>query len=250
MLLRVTDERWNTSVKKISVEIYAPTPQIQSVTNSGWVIGQLSEKLDLEPVHFFRVRQGSDITKITPDATRTNKEGSFATGTYFTMSWALLWLSGARIQITERWLIELPWTGYKIEVSWANATNPLRMDLIDNQGALLYQQFLVLPEGIPLIDEKNSPTISSNALVVSPRNTYKMIPATSWDRSVPWWGYIVDENMQPIAAIAQDGNIYLIQQDASLLYGTRDGFLSLTLLVKGNPVANIWYKTTFFYTVK
>ncbi len=70
------------------------------------------------------------------------------------------------------------------------------------------------------------------------------------DPSIPGGMYIVDSTYKAVAAIARDGNIYLLLPDASLLYGTRDSYLSLGILLSGTPIANIWYKTSFFYTVK
>lgn len=58
MVLRAVDEVGNTTIMPLSVDTYALIPQIQSVTNSGVILGNLSESLSGTPVHFFRVRPG------------------------------------------------------------------------------------------------------------------------------------------------------------------------------------------------
>ncbi len=82
-LLRVTDENGNTSLKGLTIEIYAPVPQITSITGTGWIDGGLDEKIIQEPIHLFRVRPGTDIIKLNPNSLLTDVEGIFMSGTFF-----------------------------------------------------------------------------------------------------------------------------------------------------------------------
>jgi hypothetical protein len=87
--MEVVDEMGNTSRKAFNVEIYAPIPTIQAVTNTGWTNGRVSENLRDEPIHLFRVRPGTDIVPINKLALKTDGEGIFASGTFFGASGAI-----------------------------------------------------------------------------------------------------------------------------------------------------------------
>ncbi len=100
------------------------------------------------------------------------------------------------------------------------------------------------------MDAGDTTPSDTGALIVTPRSGYTVVQAGMSDPSIPGGLYLVDSNYQGVAAIAQDGNVYLLSSTASLMYGTRDGYISLGVLLSGSPVANIWYKTSFFYTVK
>lgn len=56
MNLRVVDAYGNQTLSQVSIEVYAPTPQIQSISATGIVIGGVDDQEEGEPVHFFRVR--------------------------------------------------------------------------------------------------------------------------------------------------------------------------------------------------
>ncbi len=58
MMLKAVDEVGNTTIMPLSVDAYTLIPQIQSVTTTGTILGNLSEPISGTPVHFFRVRPG------------------------------------------------------------------------------------------------------------------------------------------------------------------------------------------------
>lgn len=62
--LKVTDAFNNTSTKVLTIEVYSPIPQINEVTSTGFVLGTLDEKIPFEPIHLFRVRPDTDITRL------------------------------------------------------------------------------------------------------------------------------------------------------------------------------------------
>lgn len=62
--------------------------------------------------------------------------------------------------------------------------------------------------------------------------------------------YITDNLYQPLAAIGRDGNIYALGKDVTLGYGYQDGYMLISVLSVGTPVAKVWYKIDFFYTAK
>lgn len=57
MALRVQDEYSNTTILPIRVEIYSPIPQIETVSDTGTLLGVLPSDLTDEPVHLLRIRQ-------------------------------------------------------------------------------------------------------------------------------------------------------------------------------------------------
>ena len=73
-LMEVRDEMGNVSRKAFNVEIYAPIPSIDTITNTGWASGNVGESLINEPIHLFRVRPGTDIVPVTLNAVNTNLE--------------------------------------------------------------------------------------------------------------------------------------------------------------------------------
>ena len=90
MVLRVQDMYGNTTLAPLSVEVYAPIPQIQGVSTTGMLSGRIGESLSAEPIHFFRIREGDALSMLFPEPTLTIADGGFLTGSVFRGSGALL----------------------------------------------------------------------------------------------------------------------------------------------------------------
>lgn len=102
MQLSVTDMYGNTSLVPLQVEVYAPVPQIQSISSSGILIGNTDPLTALEPIHVFRIRSGSPLQMLFPPPILTDAEGKFATGSVFTKSGVLLSFAGNSVQLQEK----------------------------------------------------------------------------------------------------------------------------------------------------
>lgn len=92
MILKVTDAYGNTTLKNMTVSVYSPIPAISSISSTGWVLGSLQgEKLAREPVSLFRVRTGTDITRIgSGSVIMTDAGGTFLSGSFYDKNGILL----------------------------------------------------------------------------------------------------------------------------------------------------------------
>lgn len=54
----------------------------------------------------------------------------------------------------------------------------------------------------------------------------------------------------PLAAIARDGNIYILDSATKLRYASKDGYLMIELVRANIVIASISYRIDFFYTMK
>jgi len=85
ILLKVTDAYGNATLKNITVSVYSPIPAISSISSTGWILGSLqNEKLLGEPISLFRVRTGTDITRISSGSViMTDAGGGFFSGSFY-----------------------------------------------------------------------------------------------------------------------------------------------------------------------
>ena len=80
MLLEVSDAHGNVSREPFRIEVYAPLPQIQSISETGTLLGKLDEPIVSEPIHFFRIREATPIELLFSGALLTQVSGAFSTG--------------------------------------------------------------------------------------------------------------------------------------------------------------------------
>ncbi len=246
-IMRVRDEVWNTSYKVIKLEIYSPIPEITNVTSTGWTMWQISETINEEPIHIFRARQWSDITMISPDPLFTHSGWNFMSGSYFTKIGAIIENGVSRIAVSENGVITgIPPT-YSVSVKAANTTNPMKFILEDDTGKSIYEQSLVLPEGVDITTNMTSSLPKWELVIDSP---YQAIKAAPNDPSIPSGWYITDGGYQAVLAITQDGNIYILSSQYSLSYGVQDDFIRVSFQQWNTKVGSLSYKTAFFYTLK
>lgn len=249
--IRVTDAFGNVAYKAFTIDVYAPIPQIQTISNTWWVLGNISEKVPFEPIHLFRVRPGTDITRIHTGSIRTNVDGLFMSGTFFTGSWVELRLGSQVIPMTEQWVFGVLPSWFSIRVDPANKNSPMRLNILSSSW-VAYTHFMMLSQNLRIIDttKDNSLTNSTGVLFVTPEDVYRIIPASVSDTSIPWWKYVTDNFFHPLAAIARDGNIYLMNPSMKIVYGNKDGYPEFSLTQSGSTVAKLLYKSDLFYTVK
>lgn len=151
-------------------------------------------------------------------------------------------------QISPKWAIINPLSWYRINVTPASSTSPLKFDIVDDSTSKsVYTQFMLLSESTPILS--SGEYTSGDAVVVIPSSGYISVKAATDDPSIPGWMYIVKEDTRDmVAAIAEDGNIY--GSAITIEYSTLDGYMLLTLSRWGTEIAKLHYKTSFFYTVK
>lgn len=126
MNMEVTDLYGNTTLVPLEIDVYAPIPQIQSVSSVGMLAGILDEPISFEPIHFFRIREGDGLRKLFEEKTDTKTDGSFTTGSLFIGNGATFTYSGGTITIDE--LTGLPSSAsLTTQFSPATATNPMRI---------------------------------------------------------------------------------------------------------------------------
>lgn len=126
MNMEVTDLYGNITLVPLEIDVYAPIPQIQSVSSVGMLAGILDEPISFEPVHFFRIREGDGLRKLFEEKTDTKIDGSFTTGSLFIGNGATFTYSGGTITIDE--LTGLPSSAsLTTQFSPATATNPMRI---------------------------------------------------------------------------------------------------------------------------
>jgi hypothetical protein len=247
-LMEVRDEMGNVSRKAFNVEIYAPIPSIDTITNTGWASGNVGESLINEPIHLFRVRPGTDIVPVTLNAVNTNLEWVFSSGTFFGASGAIFQNSWSTIRLNEYGVIDTSLVNATVSVTPAGTKNPMKFIIKDERGVSLYEQFMILPTDTNIAIESTSNT--TGGLLISPQGTYQFVQASYNDPNIPLGWYLVNSANQAIALLARDGNIYVTDSKYSLRYSTKDGYIFLSLQEGTNTLANFWYKVDFFYTIK
>jgi hypothetical protein len=77
MMVQVADDYGNITQEPLEIEVYAPIPQIRSISASGSLSGVLDSDIEGEPIHLFRVREGEGIRLISPDSRVTDDDGNF-----------------------------------------------------------------------------------------------------------------------------------------------------------------------------
>lgn len=246
--LNVQDEYGNATTVPIRIEVYAPIPQIQSVSATGMLYGSLVDGEKNEPIHFLRVRSGTPVSIISPEKTMSADNGSFATGSLFTGSGARFSYSGGTFVVNEQ--NGLPAGNAKLDIQILPATvdSPMRLQYRNASGKVLFEQFLVLPSSTSISLSAAEKTIPS--IVVTSENGYRTQLATLKDPNIPGGAYVTDDAYLPLAALANDGNIYILTSGLSLSAMNENGYLAITIQKNGKKVATVLYQVNFFYTVK
>lgn len=248
MNLKVQDEYGNTTTTPIHIEVYAPVPQIQSVSATGMLYGSLVDGQKNEPIHFLRVRSGTPVSIIAPERTISLDDGSFATGSLFTGSGARFSYSGGTFVINEQ--NGLPTGSAKLDIQVLTATvdSPMKFQYKSTNGKTLFEEFLSLPSSTSISLSASEKTIPS--VIVTAESGYRAELATLKDPNIPGGAYVTDDQKQAIAALANDGNIYLLTSGLSLVATNKNGYLAVEIQKNGKSIATVLYQVNFFYMTK
>ncbi len=101
MQLKVQDAYGNINLLPLQLEVFAPVPQITSITLSGSLLGNIDPVGSLEPIHFFRIRSGSPLTQLFSQSVLTKNDGTYETGSIFVGSGVGVTFSGATYRFSE-----------------------------------------------------------------------------------------------------------------------------------------------------
>jgi FG-GAP-like repeat len=250
MMLKAVDALGNMTTMPLIVTAYTPLPQIQSVTSTGWVLGTISESLGGIPTHLFRVRSGEQPTLLASGSALSNLLGRFSTGSFFASPEIVSMTSNSQIAtMTTRGVFTLqPW--YHTEVASATATDPMRILTVDQTGSISHIHTLILPDDTRFIDSSRLANSSTGVIMTPTAGVTRITWASQKDTSIPGGQYITDMSYRPLAAIARDGNIYILDPTTTLRYRSKDWYMSIELIRQGIVVATIEYRIDFFYTMR
>lgn len=169
------------------------------------------------------------------------------TGTIFSGTGVRLSYSGGSVLMDES--TGLPTgNGVILSVLAASATSPMKFQYRNTSSELLFEQFLSLPTSTSIVSSASGQSLPY--VLMRPEQGYRTELATLKDPSIPGGAYLVDERLQPLAALASDGNIYLLSSELSLSATNENGYLSIHIQKNGTVIATVLYKVNFFYTVK
>jgi hypothetical protein len=251
MALRAIDDMGNIAIMPLVVEAYALIPQIQTVTKTGYLTGTINEGVSDTPVHFFRIRSGETPTLVSPLATFTSTIGQFSTGSFFKNPETINLKANTNIiSINNRGIFGLP-SGYHIDIVAATDIAPMRFLTVNQSGSISHSHSIALPDDTRFIDTSKNSTAITQGVIITPVNLASLVvPATVNDQSIPWGVYVTDMTHRPLIAMAQDGNIYIVDPTVSLRYKEQGEYMMIEVVRSGTVVASIVYRIDFFYTMK
>lgn len=248
MLLKVRDEFGNVTYVPLTVEIFTPIPNIQTLSNSGYLSGQLDTTTDQEPIDFFRIRASEYPFMINSESVLTENGGKFGSGSFYQDEKIFVKSSSDTFEILKSGIFDKMPAGYEIRVSSAHISKPMSIDVYNVEKQLVYQQFLSLPSTARVVDKNSASGIGN--LVISAFGDYKLVLAGQNDPQIPGGAYITDANHDAIMVVARDGNIYTLDNPIALQMTEKSGFILITAYRGSEKIAEFHYQMNFFYTNK
>jgi hypothetical protein len=201
------DSNKNISSRDITLTVYAPVPEIKTLSGST-VSGMLNEVLENEPIDIFRLRN-SNLTRIQSTASGafyTKTDGTFTLSTNNT-SGIVLTQSGQNIAtIDERTgKIFLEDTSFHVIAVPATKDSPLRIQILDTKGEIVFSEKIDIStasniEQVPNFDHI---TTTGSGILVFPTTGFTFAKNITSSPSLPDGGYIVDANSKAIAGISK-----------------------------------------------
>lgn len=142
----LVDKNNNIWYKDVSLQVYAPIPEIKS-DSSNTIIWTIWENLLNEKIDLYRLRGGS-LKRLTKDSIMTDSEGNFSYRTDST-KWLILKKWDTEIaSINEiTWIIDLKDKSYKINVIPANKSENWYTNIVINDWTKdVYYEYIVVPD--------------------------------------------------------------------------------------------------------
>ncbi len=223
--LFAVDENDNIWEFLLDLEVYAPIPQIRSITWSTiwWII---NEKLINEPVDIFRLRNWllERIVWLNENSWITNKEWKFNYNLDFKKwieiknnSWAIIW------KIDENtWKIYELNNKFIVNIVPASEKNKTKIEILehDSKNVIFYQNLNLISNNIiEKIDNFNN--IFTNWIYIKINKQWFMFTKNAFSSPVlPNWWFITDDLYKAIIWISIDWNVYILNNDYVLEYDT------------------------------
>jgi hypothetical protein len=250
LLVEATDTYGNTTTEPLSVEIYAPIPQIRALSQSGSLVGSLDEPLLGEPVHIFRVREGDGMRLIDPIAEMTDTGGVFTfSGMAHTREEVTLSGLTSTSSLSPSTTLPSLESGFLSKVSPATATTPMRITFLTGSESA-FTTAIIPPPGLEILEGSASQTKTGASLRIQiSSDRIRIIRAGLSDPTIPWGRYIVS-GVQPLFAIDTYGQVYQLEPSVRLMASESQGHLMLTGLQWDTPLMWLEYSVDFFLTAK
>lgn len=199
------DGNGNISSKDLTLTIYPPVPEIQTLSGS-IVSGNLNEVLTNEPIDIFRLRSGnlSRIEPITLSGTKTINNGTFVlTGN--DISGIVLTQSGRQIAtIDERTgKITLDDTSFHITAIPANQNTPMQIQILDAQNIIIFSEKMNISPVSYMEQVTSFNGLTRNGVMILPSTGFSFAKNTLSSPNLPEGGYITDINYKAIAGISK-----------------------------------------------
>lgn len=203
--LYTEDNNKNISFGDITLEVYAPIPDIQTISGT-MVSGILNESLTNEPIDIFRLRNNI-MTRIQPTISggiRTENNGSFTLLSNNTSD-IILTRSGNNIAtINEKTgKISLEDTSFHIAVIPASAISPLQIEILTANNTVVFSEKIDISTASNIERVSNFDQLTGNGIFVSPTTGFSFVKNTLSSPSLPEGGYIIDANSKAIAGISK-----------------------------------------------
>lgn len=243
----VNDNNNNLTYKDVVLEIYSPTPQINTVS---WAIinWQLNEKISGEPIDIYRFRD-SILEKVN------KKQNSISDSNWnyqFEASSLEKWLtlknnSGATIAtINERtWKIDLKNENYLLKIKAASESNNFSLEIYNkNTWDSVYTQNFNLTANRTLEQVDDFAGITNNGLYFkSNDSSFKLEKNSTNSPVLPNGWFIVDWERKPIVWISTSWNIYTIKLGFALSYSYNNDYAVIDIInASWNKIWSLLYK--------
>ena len=213
------------------------------------LFGRIDEPIKDEPIHLFRIREGTPLTLVSQDSMMTKDDGVFSTGSLFVNDAILLSYSWGSIRLFENtWLP----SGWSLSLRMTPATSTSAMSIIYSRGSLdIIRNTLIPPDTLRISDQSSSLPVSSPSLQITKIWNVRFLRAPLDDRSIPWGYYLTDTQGIPLVAFDRRWQIYLLDSTTTLTPSIDpSGYLLVTVKKWETSIATALYSVDFFFTMK
>lgn len=264
ILLTVIDNNNNKLSSLIDFEVYSPIPQISNVDkNISQIKWSIDENIAWEPIDIFRYRDWV-LKKIDTK----NEKDETTSDWWFDITWLsiekglVITKSTTSSWVTNTWVIaiinETTWRinikdyNYQVKVTWADSNNKTKIEIIN-----ITSWETIFSENLSLLSNQNISQVTDFAWAqkwiyfLQGKKWFNLVKNSSDTPYLKNWAYITDSNKKWIVWISDDWNVYLLDNNYSLVYDNYGDNIVIKILDSGqNTVWYIMYKVDIFYILK
>jgi len=259
--LTLLDKNWNKSFKELDFEVYAPVPNIESVTN--WVVSwYINEDISKEPINIYRLRWWV-ITKIEDknswEKVDTIDAWLFSFNIDESLNWLIIKDNNRTIANVDEftWKINLKWSfWYYLWIEKDSSYYP-KFVIYNSSWNKVYSQYIKLLENreISLISDISN--LDKKWIYLQLLNTwdYSYYKVPTWLSYSPWTMVIYkksDINKNPIFIIFPDWRIKVEDNRYDIIYRDYKNNIWLTFISKvwNKKIADLLYNVEWSYLMK